>query len=58
VQDNIAAAARQLGKLESTVGERKKSIIDKAEEELQEGAAALTDRQNQSGKLVIESGKI
>ena len=37
--------SRQLGKLESTVGDRKKSVINKAKEELQEGAAALTDRQ-------------
>jgi len=45
VQDNIAAASKQLGKLESTTGDREKSVINKAKEKLQEGAAALTDRQ-------------
>ena len=47
VQDNIATASRQLGKLEQTMDGREKSqnVIDKAKEELQEGAAALTDQQ-------------
>ena len=35
LQDNIAAASRQLGKVEAM--ERGKAIIDKAREELQEG---------------------
>ena len=44
VRDNIAAASRQLGKLEST-GDRKRTVIDRARDELLEGAAALMDRQ-------------
>ena len=43
VQDSISAASRQLGKLEAT--DRDKAVIDKAREELQEGAAALNDCQ-------------
>ena len=44
VRDNIAAASRQLGKLEST-GDREKAVIDRARDELLEGVAALMDRQ-------------
>ena len=43
VKDNIAAATRQLGKIEPS--DREKAVIEKAKEELQEGAAALVDRQ-------------
>ena len=43
MQDSISAASRQLGKLEAT--DRDKVVIDKASEELQEGAACLNDRQ-------------
>ena len=43
VQDNLTAAARQLEKLESS--DQDKLIIKKAKDELEEGAAALADRQ-------------
>ena len=43
VQDNLAAAARQLDKLETT--DRDKAVLEKAREELEEGAAVLADRQ-------------
>jgi len=43
VQGNIASASRQLGKLEAT--DRDKAVLEKARDELMEGAAALTDRQ-------------
>ena len=42
VQDNIAAASRQLGKLDTT--DRDKAVLEKAKDELLEGAAALMDR--------------
>jgi len=43
VQDNITAASRQLESVETS--EKDKAIIQKAKEELQEGAALLLDRQ-------------
>ena len=42
VRDNIAAASRQLGKLELT-GDREKAVIDRARDELLEGVTALMD---------------
>ena len=43
VQDNLTAATRRLDKLQAS--DKDKQIIDKAKEELEEGAAALADRQ-------------
>jgi len=42
VRDNIAAASRQLGKLELT-GDREKVVIDRARDELLEGVTTLMD---------------